>query len=138
MNENPFRPVVRTQSDVEEMWRRLMTPLGFTSSTLWMVLIEDERPLPKVVELNDMPDSPTTRDAEALAGLLENLATPQTCCAFLRSRPGAGRPDANDLAWAQTLYNAGRLADVRLAVIHLAHDHDVLPLPMDDLLAEPA
>ena len=40
MNQIPFRPVVRAQSDVEEMWRRLMSPLGFTSSSLWIVFIE--------------------------------------------------------------------------------------------------
>jgi hypothetical protein len=138
MNESPFAPVVRTQSDVEQMWRRLMMPLGFGSTTLWMVMIEGERPLPRVLELDDMPDSPDEDSARALAGLLENLASPQLCCAFLRSRPGAGRPDTNDLAWAQTLYAAGRLAGVHLAVIHLAHDHDVMPLPMDDLVAESA
>ena len=66
------------------------------------------------------------------------MATPQISCAFLRTRPGAGQPDVRDRAWAQTLYDAGRLAEVRLAVIHLAHDHDVLPIAIDDLLVESA
>jgi hypothetical protein len=138
MNQTPFRPVLRTQSDVEQMWRRLMSPLGFSSTTLWMVVVEDEQPLPRVTEFAGLPESPAAGDAEALAGVLENLATPQISCAFLRTRPGHGRPDLHDRAWAQTLYDAGRLAEVRLEVIHLAHDHDVLPIAIDDLLAEPA
>ena len=45
----------------------------------------------------------------------------------------------SDRAWARALYDAGRLASgARLEVIHLAHDHDVYPLPLDDVLAEPA
>jgi len=58
--------------------------------------------------------------------------------AFLRSRPGGGRPNAEDRAWARALYEAGRRAGAALEVVHLANDHDVCPLPMDDLLAEPA
>ena len=138
MTETPFRPLLRTQADVEQMWRRLMTPLGFRACSLWMVVIEGERPVPKIMEFAEMPASPEEGDSEAIAGLLERLADADTRFAFLRSRPGGGRPDATDRAWARALYDAGRLAGARLDVVHLAHDHDVYPLAIDDLLAEPA
>jgi hypothetical protein len=138
VTETPFSPLLRTQSDIEEMWRRLMSPLGFVSPSLWLVVIEEERPWPRVTEFCDMPVLPTEEIAEAMARALEKLAAPHICCAFLRTRPGSGRPDAHDRAWAQTLDRAGRLAKVRLAVMHLAHDHDVLPLAIDDLRSEPA
>jgi hypothetical protein len=133
----PFRPVLRTQSDVEEMWRRLMTPLGFSSASLWMVVIEGERPVPHILEIVELGEPPDSADIDSFAGLLRPLAEPGTRFALLRSRPGGGGPDATDRAWALALYEAGRRAGARLEMIHLAHDHDVLPLTADDLMTLP-
>jgi hypothetical protein len=138
MDQTSYRPLLRTQADLQEMWRRMMSPLGFTSYSLWLVVIDGERPQPHVMEFADTPCVPSAEDAERLAGALEKFAGPDISFAFLRSRPGSGRPDESDLAWAQTLYDVGRRAGVRLAVTHLAHDDDIHPMPMDDLLAEPA
>jgi hypothetical protein len=138
MDKTTFRPVIRTQSDLEELWRRLMSPLGFSSRSLWTVLVEDERPLPQITEFTEMPEAPDDEIAERLVEVLEDLATPQISLAFLCSRPGAGRPDSTDLAWARTLYSVGNRAGVRLETIHLAHDHDVVPMPMDDVLGQSA
>jgi hypothetical protein len=138
MAETSLHPLLNTQADIEQMWRRLMSPLGFSSCSLWLVVVEDERPLPQVIEFARTPAAPEHDAAECLAQALENFVGPKISFAFLRSRPGSGRPDANDRAWAQTLYDVGRRAGVRLAVIHLAHDDDVIPLAVDDLLAEPA
>jgi hypothetical protein len=135
---SPFRPVLRTQSDVEGMWRRLMTPLGFSSASLWMVVIDGERPVPRILEVVELGEPPDADETESFARVLETLAGPDTRIALLRSRPGGGRPDATDRAWARALYEAGRRAGARLEMIHLAHDHDVLPLTADDLMAEPA
>lgn len=138
MTETPFLPLLRTQADVEQMWRRLMTPLGFASPSLWLVVVEGERPVPRVMEFAEMPALPEDDDAEALAGMLGGLADDGTRFAFLRSRPGGGRPDASDRAWARTLYVAGRRAGARLEIVHLAHDDDVYPLTADDLMADSA
>lgn len=138
VTHKPFTPVLRTQADVEQMWRRLMTPLGFTRCSLWMVAVHDDRPFPRVLEIALTELEPEDGDAEALAGMLQHLAGRRQRFAFLLSRPGSGRPGASDRAWARELYAAGRLASARLEVVHLAHDDDVCPLPLDDLLAEPA
>lgn len=138
MTQTPFRPVIRTQADLEQLWRRLMSPLGFGSCSVWLVVVDRQRPLPQIMEFARTPAHPEDGSAEALARALEHLAGPEVSFAFLRSRPGGGRPDAADLAWAKTLYDVGRRAGVRLEVVHLAHDHDVVPLTVDDLLAEPA
>jgi hypothetical protein len=53
-------------------------------------------------------------------------------------RPGRGGPDADDRAWARALHDAGRRSGAVVDVIHLAHDDDVLPIALDDLLAAPA
>jgi hypothetical protein len=138
MSETPFSPVLRTQADVEAMWRRLMTPLGFTRESLWMVVVEGERPVPRILEIVELGEPPDDDEIDSYAGVLAPLAGPDTRFALLRSRPGGGRPDATDRAWARALYDAGRRAGAQLEVVHLAHDHDVCPLPLDDLLAEPA
>jgi hypothetical protein len=136
--DHPDRPVVATQADLEQMWRRLMEPLGFSGFSLWLVIIRGDRAVPKVMEFTELPDSPEKEDTGALAKLLALLATPDTRFAFLRSRPGGGRPSAGDRAWALALYAAGRDGGARIDVVHLAHDHDVLPLTVDDLMAESA
>jgi hypothetical protein len=135
---SPFRPVITTQAELEQMWRRLIRPLGFSGCSLWMVVVEDDRPRPKIMEFTELPDSPEVDDTDAMARFLALLAAPGTRFAFLRSRPGGGRPSSGDRAWALALYDAARRAGAHLDVVHLAHDHDVLPLPMDDLIAEPA
>jgi hypothetical protein len=137
MTEEPFRPVVRTQMDLERMWLRLMSPLGFGGHTLWMVVIQDDRPVPQVMEIVEAGEPPKVEDVVSFAGLLERLAMPGLRFAFLRSRPGSGRPDPVDRAWARALHDAGRRAGAVVDVVHLAHDDDVLPIVLDDLLAAP-
>jgi hypothetical protein len=138
MTSETSRPLVSTQSDLEQMWRRLMTPLGFSTCSLWMVVVERHRPSPKILEIVELSEAPDEEDAEAIARLLEHLAEPDLSFAFLLSRPGGGRPNAADHAWARALYDACRRGGARVEVVHLAHDHDVYPLPLDDVLAEPA
>jgi hypothetical protein len=134
----PDRPVLTAQADLEQMWRRLMKPLGFSGCSLWMVIVEDDRAVPKVMEFTELPDSPDPEDTEAMAAFLAHLASPTTRIAFLRSRPGGGRPTSGDRAWAVALYEAARRSGTHLDVVHVAHDHDVLPIPMDEVIAESA
>lgn len=138
MTEDAFRPLLHTQSELESMWRRLMTPLGFDHHTLWMVVVKDDRPIPQLMEIVEVSEPPEDEDVEAFAHVLGGLARPDTRFAFLRSRPGGGSPDVVDRAWARALRDAGRRAGARIEVVHVAHDHDVLPVALDDLLAEPA
>ena len=138
MDRSAFRPKLASQSDVETMWRRLMSPLGFSSASLWVVVVHDQRPVPKILEIDQLGDPPAGSEIDAFAELLRPLVAPDVRFALLLSRPGGGRPDHADRAWGLALYDAGRRAGATLEVIHLAHDRDVLPLAIDDLLAEPA
>ena len=140
MTEEPFRPLIRTQSDLERLWRRLMSPLGFSSYALWMIVIEDDRPVPQIMEIADeCDDLAGEEDAVALARMLEHVAGlgPAVRVPALPASAVAS-PDARDLAWARTLHEAGRRSGAAVDVVHLAHDHDVLPIAVDDLLAKPA
>lgn len=132
----PFRPVIRSQADLETAWRHLMQPLGFDSPSLWlMVVCDDDRPLPQLTELARTNPLPTEQDRDALAHLMPLVARsiPGVRLAFLRSRPGAGSPDDSDRAWAELLYDVAREAGVACEVVHVATDETVAPVPMDSV-----
>ncbi|WP_134765760.1 hypothetical protein [Nocardioides sp. 1609] len=134
----PLRPVIRSQADLERVWRDLMEPLGFSGHSTWMMLVDaDDRPLPRLTQVEDCDRVPEpemlTGFAELAGHLLEEVA-PGGRCALLRSRPGAGVTDV-DRAWARGLVEACRELGVATDVVHLATDVDLVPLPLDALAA---
>ena len=137
-HNQPFRPLIRTQADLEHAWRHLMQPLGFGDHSIWMMLINGDRPIPQLSEITGAVTPPEAEEVDGLAELMRRLradVSPTVRFAFLRSRPGRGGPNPDDLGWAQALYDAARLARVPIEVVHLANDHDLVPIPMDDLPA---
>ncbi len=132
---SPYRPIVRSQSDLEAVWKKLMGPWGFGGYSVWMLLIDaDDRPFPQITEITEAVEPPDDTMVKSLAIVLEGLAAPGQRFAFLRSRPGAGGVTSEDRAWARALYDAGRRADVPLEVVHRACDQDLVAVPMDDVL----
>ena len=133
----PQEFTIRSQADLESVWRTLMKPLGFDRSSVWMMLIgPDDRPLPQVMEIDEVDEPPVEELVAGLAGVLEQLREellPEGRFAFLRSRPGAGGVTADDRAWATALYAAARRASVPVEVVHRACDIDLLPVPLDEL-----
>jgi hypothetical protein len=133
----PYRPLIRTQADLEEVWRHLMQPLGFAGAGLWLLLIDaDGRPLPQMTEVSEVPDRPDAETTSGLAHVLSEVlqgVEPAGRWAFLRSRPGRGGIDDTDRAWAAALYDMCREHDIPHDVVHLATDADVLPIPLDDV-----
>jgi hypothetical protein len=133
----PHRPTVRTQADLERTWRHFVEPLGFTRSSVWLMLLDaDDRPLPGITEVDGWAGHP---DPDLLAGfadltrtLLDDLA-PAGRWAFLLSRPGGSGVTEVDRAWAHGLVTACREAGVRTEVVHLATDDDLVALPYDAL-----
>ena len=142
MTESPYRPTVRTQAELERVWRHLMEPLGFGGHSLWLMFIEpDGRVLPQLTQIEDTVRPPTGDEEAVFAGFLSRLGDalgPGERICFLRSRPGRGGPGPDDRAWARSLYAACRVAGVETDVVHLATDDTLVPLPMDEALAEPA
>ena len=138
-DNQPFRPLIRTQADLEHAWRHLMEPLGFGDHSIWMMLVgANDRPIPQLNEIAGAVTPPDPEEVDGLAELLRRLSrdvSPRARFAFLRSRPGSGGPNPDDLGWAQALYDAARLAHVPIEVVHLANDHELVPIPMDDLPA---
>jgi hypothetical protein len=134
-----YRPVVRSQSDLESVWKHLMgrqTRDGrFGGHSLWLLVIDaDDRPFPQITEITDAVEPPDDGMVSSIATFLDGLADEGRRFAFLRSRPGHGGLTADDRAWARSLYDAGREAGVPLEVVHRACDHDLVAVPMDEVL----
>ncbi|MGZ5406055.1 MAG: hypothetical protein ACXWDL_15505, partial [Nocardioides sp.] len=101
----------------------------------------DDRPFPHLTRIEEAESPPSdegTAGLGALVSMLRDDFVPDGRIAFLRSRPGAAGITRNDRAWAHALYQAGRLAGVPLEVVHRACDVDLVPIPMDDVLAHSA
>jgi len=142
MSDTPYAPVIRSQADLEDVWRHLMGPLGFSGHSLWLMFVQpDGVPLPHLSQVEDCVTPPTAVEQANFVALLKTLRREMRKderLVFLRSRPGRGGAGPDDLAWARSLYDACRTADVQTDVVHLATDDTLVPLPMDEVLAEPA
>lgn len=131
----PFAPTIHTQSDLQAAWRHLMGPWDFSGPSVWLMLIQDDRPLPHLTEITEAgPPAP-----EMLAGLAELLRMLEEQVvsggrfAFLRSRPGPDTATELDRQWASGLYAAARQAGVPCEVVHLATRDAIRPIPPDDV-----
>lgn len=138
-----YRPVIRTQADLEATWRFLLQPLGFGSESLWFMLLEDDGTvLPSLTQIEQATEPPDDDEALALALHLHSLVDDLGVCggrvAFVRSRPGSGGPTERDRAWARALAAGCRLVGLPCETVHLATDDDVVPLSWDDLVTSPA
>ncbi len=110
-----FRPTIRTQADLESAWRHLMSPLGFASRKVWIMLIDDTgTPVPHLVEIADLDDLPDAtglqNGAEFLRLLVDEVGVPAVRVAFLIARPGHDGVRPTDRDWAVSLSSspAGR------------------------------
>jgi len=132
----PFRPVLRTQVQLEAAWRHLMGPYSFSGRTVWLLMItSDDRPVPHLAEFAELPEVP---DGMLVAGLTRVLAAAveeaePARLAFLLSRPGHDGVRPADRAWARALLDVAAALGTRGDVVHLATDRGVMPLPLDDL-----
>ena len=137
----PYRPLIRSQAELEGAWRHLMEPLGFTGRSLWLMVIDgDDRPIPHVTELTDLSELPDGQSAGDLVELVRivNEALPSVRLAFLLSRPDTGPPASPDHAWAAVLYDAAHGVGAACEVVHVATDDGVTPIPWDGLARRPA
>lgn len=133
--DEPYRPTVHTQAELQAVWSHLMGPWGFGRRSIWMLRFDaDHRLLPVVTEIVECDQVPDTELATGLGDALRLLDDDGLggTFAFLISRPGRGIDDA-DRAWGRFLLEVARTAGVRMEMLHLATDAGTRPLPPDDL-----
>ncbi|MDN5895895.1 MAG: hypothetical protein L0H93_17960 [Nocardioides sp.] len=138
----PFRPTIHTQSDLQDAWTRLMTPLGFGRRSVWWLLIaESGSPIPHLTEIEDADTPPAGEERDAFAGFLRDVVPVvgdsagenPTRIAFLLSRPGSQQVLPLDQEWAAALHDVARRSGLVCEMVHLATDMGILPLPPDAL-----
>ena len=138
MDKPPFRPTIRTQADLEKAWRHLMSPLGFSGYSVWMMVIEpNHQPVPHLTQIEDAELPPDANEESGFADFLRAVADdalePGSRMAFLISRPGRNGAGERDRTWAARLYGACRKARLPCETVHLATDDVLMPLPLDEL-----
>lgn len=139
MTNTPFRPVLRSQSDVHAMWRTIINPLGWHSHRLYVVLIDaDGRPLPVIHEVDEIPERIPADEADSIVGVFKQAQSetvPDGRCALLYCRPGAGGVGLADRLACLRLYAAAQTHRLPLEVIHVATDTAIVPAPLDAMAA---
>ena len=74
MTDETFRPIIHGQADLEDAWRTLMEPLGFSRRSLWLMFIDaDDRPMPQLTEIEDLPLALGDDDLQGLERLLSHF-----------------------------------------------------------------
>lgn len=135
MTTPAFAPTIRTQSQLRDAWQHLMGPWDYGGPSVWMMLIQDDRPLPQLTEITETeaPDPELLVGLTELMRMLEEQVVPGGRFAFLRSRPGPDVVTSTDRQWAAGLYAAAGRAAVPCEVIHLATRGSIRPIPPDDV-----
>lgn len=134
-DQTTFRPVLRTQADVERFWTTICHPLGWRTPELWVVLVDAEgQPFPSLQQLTELTDAPDEVAVDQLMTgcrrLLEEF-DPGGSVVTLLCRPGSSLTTAFDRAWAGALRDAAHREAVQLEVVHVASDVAITPLPLD-------
>jgi hypothetical protein len=136
-NDQPFRPTIQTQAELERLWKSEVSLPSDHEYRLWLLRIDpDRRAVPRIIEIVGAVDPPDTDD-DTMAGLVMLLsrlveAEPGSSIAALRSRPGRG-VRTEDREWAHALRAAAAQAVVPMEVVHLLTDAGICPLPLDEI-----
>jgi hypothetical protein len=129
---------VHTDRDLDGLWRALMGPLGFSTRRLWILLLDpDDRPVPQLTEIDDIPYDIDARLCEPVMHMclhLLDMIVPGGSVAILFSRPGRNSMSHGDRKLARALHTAASGADVALRPTHFANDVVLSVFALDDLL----
>jgi hypothetical protein len=115
-----------------------MGDLGFAARSLWLSLLEpDGQPTPVLLQIEDLPLSPTREDVDRLTTfcrtLLHDLGQGQLV--FLLSGPGRSGPTRGERRWAGALQDVQqRLGSSSVLPVHRANDHELVVIAPDELV----
>lgn len=132
----PPGTAVRSNAELAELWRGLMGPGGFGTSSIWIVFLDDEHRLsPVIVPIDDLPAEPDDQFVGNLAYVVGELLRDGAAAsvALLLSRPGPRAMTDADRRWARGLRAAMR--ELPMWPVHLATHGHVQVFAPDDLLA---
>ena len=125
--------VVETDEDAHEHLLALIGPERDGPRALWVLFLDDEnRELPLVIPIGDLPTIVDQPMVTNLAGILRTLLeenAPGGCVAFALVRRGGGDRGTFEVSWAQALREAMAGVDVPVrAIVAVGRDRSrVLP-----------
>jgi hypothetical protein len=133
-------PPIRTQADLWRHWRALLGPLGFSERLLWVCFMAaDGRVAPVLPQISDLPVLPDDATVDSLMHICKHICK-HVCndfdmdsVAVLLSRPGPAGITSVERTWARRLADAATAAGVTMWPVHVANDHEVVPVTPDDL-----
>ena len=69
-----FEPTIHSQQDLEDVWRRLMGPLGFSGRSLWLMLVDaDGHPVPHLSQIEQADTPPELDELAGFADIVRGL-----------------------------------------------------------------
>ncbi|HEY1134527.1 MAG TPA: hypothetical protein VGE77_08105 [Nocardioides sp.] len=134
-------PSARTPQTLRASWEQLVDPPAPGARSLWIAVVDgDTRRLSSLVqEVAHLPAEPTPGDAAQLERFLDQLAGSvlrgRHGVAVAVSRPGGPRPDRDDIAWVEAVYEACAAVEVRTETVHLVADAGAFPVSRADVRA---
>jgi hypothetical protein len=132
----PYGTIVRTDTELYQLWHQLMGSGGFARRSLWLLFLDHEgHPEPVIVPIDDIPLRPDERLVRAVGEIVAGLTADGgvASVAMLLSRPGRPQMAAEDRVWARAL------APITPAwPVHLATTDRLQPFAPDDLLPNDA
>ncbi len=135
-------PPIRTQADLEQHWRLVMEPLGFSRPQLWInVLGPGGQPTRFLNQLDDLSADPDLQLLDRIMQINRQILDSHAVdgsLALLLARPGPDRHTASDVEWATALTAIADSYDLPLRPIYLATNTDIRIISPDDLLASTA
>lgn len=143
-SREPFAPTLTSDADVTTMWRTIISPLGWHTRRLYIVFVDPEgRPNPQIVEVDEMPEGFGREDAEVFVDFLGHIVRDVDhldpgSAALMFARPGSALLTDDDRALCRELYAAAQRAAVRLELLHVGTDTEIVPAPMDEVLPRSA
>lgn len=105
--------------------------------SLWITFLDaDDRTLPVVVPIDDVPTSPDDEIVTNLVGVLRDVLDDQApggSAVLMLERPGTAAVTAGDGLWFSALHACAARSGVRLRGVFLATGRHVRPLTPDDV-----
>lgn len=143
-SREPFSPILSTDADVTTMWRTIINPLGWHTRRLYIVFVAPEgRPNPQIIEVDEMPDGFSPEDADVFVDFLGHIVrdvddVDAGSAALMFARPGSALLTEDDRSLCRELYAAAQRSGVRLELVHVGTDTEIVPAPMDEVLPRSA
>jgi hypothetical protein len=132
-----FEMIIRDNGDLPALWTKLMGPDGFGRRSVWLAFLDrDNRTLPVVIPIDDLPAEPDAAGIRSLAEVAGGVIASggAATVVVLLSRAGSAAMTSADRRWATAL-SAGLGHDLSPWPIHLATRGRIQVFAPEDLVA---